>query len=179
MANYMFSIVEILHNTEIKKDSIGNGKRMASAIAIMCCFPHIVKKDESIPSQHVKSLLSMLRLMPSSHNKCTDWDTVSKLIPATMKRDAIEAVKAAIVTLSHREGLFQPEWLFALPDLHFLSETVQPFQPPEHNPRAIQWGDRVILLGRVRNFMEHSDHEIRYIAIISIDNHMLLSAIWQ
>ena len=157
MANSLFEIVEALYHTDIKQNPLSNGKRIASAIAVICCFHHIFLKAEDIPSEIITALLSMLQLMPDIQNKrCADWDYVIKLIPETLKESAFKAIQAMIVNLSKKDP-FEPEWLFSLPIIHFLDGNVQQFQPVVANPRAINWEDRMINLPSVKDTLQHKE----------------------
>ena len=156
MANSLFETVEILYHTDIQ-NPLFNGKRIASALAVICCFHHIFLKAEDIPSEITIELLSMLRLMPDIQNKkCVDWDYVIKLIPETLKESAFEAVQAMIVNLSKKDP-FQPEWLFSLPIIHFLDGNIQQFQPIVASPRAINWVDHMINLASVKDILKHKE----------------------
>ncbi len=157
MVNYLIEIVEILYKTDVRS-CIRNGKRIASAVTLLCCFHEIVSKVETIPSEHVVALLSMLRLLPDTQNqRCVDWEVVNELLPETIRRKAFDAVHSFIVYLSLKENLSEPAWIFALPIAHFLNGTSRPFQPIEYDPRVIPWGDKVIGLGYVRNLIKDKD----------------------
>ena len=159
--NYFFEIVETLYQCDVQQNALLNGKRMASALTILCCFNRIVLKLDSIPLEHIVALLSMLHLMPDSKKlQCADWDHVSSLLPETLKGRALDAVHRCVVHLSHQKH-FDPVWLFALPVVHFLKGSSRPFQPIECNPRNIPWGDKFIGSGFVKNLIK--DKELRYV----------------
>ena len=158
--NYLFEIEEELYRTDIKQSAYVNGKRMASALTIICCFFKIVTKMDAIPFEHAAALLSMLRLMPDALNQvCVDWELLTELLPGTMKTMAFDAAHGFAVHLSHHKHFNRPEWLYALPVIHFLNGKSEPFQKIEYRPRAIPWGDRIIGLGYVKNFIK--DKEIQ------------------
>lgn len=160
--NYLFEIVETLYEINVNQNVDLNGKRMVSALTVLCCFHRVVLKMESIPFELVVALLSMLKPMPDTKSlQCADWDHVNALLPETMKKTACDAIHRSIVHLCQYKHLSSPEWLFALPVFHFLNGTSKPFLPIERNPRAIPWGDRVIGLGLVRNLIR--DKEFGYV----------------
>lgn len=160
MINYLIEIVENLYQRDIELSVTANGKRMASALTIICCFFKIITKMESIPIEYVAALLSLLRPMPDVENQvCVDWDHVNELLPGTMKNIAYDATHCLIVHLSHRKHFSSREWLFALPVLHFLNGKSQPFQPIEYKPQEIPWGDRTIGLGFVKDLIRDKDIE--------------------
>lgn len=157
MIDYLFDIVEILYNTDVKQSGTLNGKRMASALTIICCIYKIVTKMEGMPFENVAALLSMLCLMPDAENQvCVDWDIVNELLPKTMNAIAFEATHSLMRYLS-RHHHFLRQWLFALPVLHFLNGTSQPFQPAEYKPQDIPWGDRVIGLGYIKDLIKDKE----------------------
>ena len=142
--NNMFEIMQSLYELEIdtKMQPHGNGIKMASAITLMCIFNEKVKVDE-IPTENIKALLSMLRLQPDVDNlKCSDWDTLNKLIPNSFKKTTSDSVLALIKHLS-KDDFLKPEWLFAIPVFHFLCGN-SPFQSVEYDPHAIPWVDKII-----------------------------------
>ena len=159
--NYLFEIEEKLYGMNIQQSADANGRRMASVLTIICCLYKIATKVDVIPFEHAAALLSMLRLMPDALNEvCIDWDFVNELLPKTSRIEmAFAATHSIVVHLSHNKHFNKPEWLFALPVLHFLNESSEPFQTIEYNPRAIPWGDKIIALGYVKDFIE--DREIR------------------
>lgn len=160
MMNYLIEIVEVLYQHDIKRNVPANGKRMASALTIVCCFFKIFARTENIPSEYISALLSLLQLMPDVENQvCIDWDHVNELLPGTMKVTAFDATHRLILHLSHDKHFTKPEWLFALPVLHFLNGKSQPFQPIEYKPQEIPWGDRIIGLGYVKNLIRDKDIE--------------------
>ena len=161
--NYLCEVVEILYETDAKSAD-ANGRRMASALTIICCFHKIVESVELISFEHIAALLSMFRLKPDTVNKvCDDWDFVNGMLTETMRKAAFDATLQFIVHLSHHEHFSKPEWLFALPVLHFLyGGASQPFQPLEYRPKAIPWGDQIIRSEHVKCLIK--DKEIMYVS---------------
>jgi hypothetical protein len=159
MINYLFGIIEALFKTDVKQNATANGKRMASALTIACCFHKVViEKKWSIPFEIVAALLSMLRLMPDAEiQRCIDWDVVNELLPATIRKAAYDATHSLIIYLSHNRHFLQPAWLFALPFLHFLKGTSQPFRTIACRPQDIPWGDQVIGLRQIKDLIKDTE----------------------
>ena len=156
--NYLFEVVEILYETDVKSAD-ANGRRMASALTIICCFHKIVESVELISFRHIAALLSMFRLKPDTVNEvCDDWDFVNEMLTETMRKAVFDATLQFIIHLSRHEHFFKPEWLFALPVLHFLyGRGSHPFQPLEYRPKAIPWGDQIIGLEHVKGLIKYKE----------------------
>ena len=150
----LLGIMNQLLKIEIK-DAIHNGQRMSSAIVIMCCLQEMIPKCIpifDIPSESIASLLSLLSLMPDMHHrKCADWDYMITLIPDSYRKTAYESVLALTVHLSHTTYFAFPDWLYAIPVVHFLKNTSQPFKAIELNSEQIPWGDKLIGLESIRS----------------------------
>lgn len=154
MMYILLDIMKQLLEMEIK-GAIHNGKRMLSAIVIMCCLHEMIPKCiqiSDIPSDAMSALLSLLRLMPDVHNqKCADWDYLRSLIPDSYWKTAYESILALTVHLSHTAYFDFPDWLYAIPVVHFLKKTSKPFKEIELNPKQIPWGDKLIGLETIRS----------------------------
>ena len=135
--------------------SLSNGKRIASAITLMICFCKVAGNVEAIPSEHIKALVSLLRLMPDTQKQiCADWNFLNGVLPPAYKRIAFDAVYKFILHYSHHALLSQPEWLFALPLAHFLNSASEPFQQIEHDPRSIPWEDKTFDSEKIRDLIK-------------------------
>lgn len=114
----------------------------------------------NIPPQHLCLLMSLLCLMPDvQHQECADWDYLIALIPDSFRKTAYEAVLALTVHLSHVKYFDLPDWLFAIPVIHFLRPVCKPFHEVELNPKRIPWGDRLVGLQSIKS--ETSKHNAR------------------
>lgn len=143
-------------------NAIDNGRRILSAIVIICCLNKMVSrciKLADIPSDRVATLLSMLRVMPDMQNrKCEDWDYV-KSFTESFRKEAFESVLALTVHLSHTKYFSIPDWMYAIPVVHFLKPVAVPFQEIELDPRKIPWVDKLIDLQTIRSHV--SNHNTR------------------
>ncbi len=152
---FLLDIVDRLSCVDINGNAMRNGKRMLSAIVLTCCLYEMVPnciKISAIPSDRVSALLSLLRLMPDLQNqKCADWDFLINFIPKSFRKTASDAVLALTMQLSHTKYFSLPDWLFAIPVVHFLRQDVFPFQEFQLDPRKIPWGDKLIGLQTVRS----------------------------
>ena len=161
MKRFLLDIVEQLCCKKVEGNVMVNGKRMLSAIVIICCLHDMTPKCismESIPPQHLCLLLSLLCLMPDvKHQKCEDWDYLIALIPKSFRKTAYESVLALTIHLSHIKYFDLPDWLFAVPVVHFLKPNAcKPFHEVEYNPRRIPWGDKLIGLQTIRSETSNS-----------------------
>lgn len=154
MMDILLGIMTKLLEIEIK-DAIHNGKRMLSAIVIMCCLHEMIPKClriSDIPPDSMSALLSLLHLQPDMHNRmCADWDYLIQCIPDSYRKTASESVLALTVHLSHTSYFNYADWLYAIPVVHFLKKTSKPFKEIELNPKQIPWGDKLIGLETIRS----------------------------
>ena len=145
-----------------------NGRRIASVIAVICCFyqliPHYIKMSD-IKLDHIAVILSMLALKPvMQHKKCFDFDFVLDLIDPKSRKSVAEAIRGFCTHLAHSRTLKNPEWLYAVPLLHFLRQDSSPFQTAEMNPERMQWGDKSLGLKTVRS--QTYDKPVGYVIIL-------------
>lgn len=148
-------VVESIYQNGIQENVLSNGRRMASAITVMCCFhkiiPKVLKFDDILPATIVQ-LVSMLRLMPDVQNElCEDWSHLKLLINPAFQKVICEAVQGFIMHISHTQHFSQRGWMFAIPLLHFLHDVSQPFQQDELDPRKIPWKDSIIGFSGIRS----------------------------
>ena len=158
MLQFLLDIVNQLYHMDVKDSIVFNGKRILSAIVIICCFhemtPQHIKRLEDIPSDHISALLSLLCLKPDmQRQECNDWNYLITFIPSSFRKTVSDAILALIVHLSHTKYFELPEWLFAIPIVHFLRSISKPFQEIETEPNRIPWGDKLIGLQTVKSYV--------------------------
>lgn len=154
MKLWLLSIVEELQTSpsDVPEE---NGCRIASVIAVICCFyqliPNYIRMSD-IKLDHIAITLSMLALKPvMERKKCFDFDFVLHLIDPKSKKHITDAIGAFCMHLAHSRALQNPQWLYALPLFHFLRKDSLPFQTAEMNPERMQWGDKSLGLKTVRS----------------------------
>lgn len=156
--DYLYSIVDNLYFSDVNKNPINNGRRMASAVTVICCLHKLMPRGVTIDADHLSALLSMLRLIPDIQTrKCVDWEYLLNLIPANFKKVVSESILELTNKQSCMKYFSQLDWLYAIPVLHFVQEISQPFQDIELTPHAIKWQDNKINLGRVKSHTYSSD----------------------
>jgi hypothetical protein len=163
--DYFFSIIEKLYHIDVKQDVSLNGRRIVSALTVLCCLNSMIMRMD-IPFEPVAALLSMLCPMPDVERMlCADWDLVNTMLPESMKKMTFDAVRRFISYLSGHKPLSNPEWMFALPVAHFLDGRTQPYHSMEHIPRSIPWDDKVLGLGySVKRLTK--DKEFEYVTML-------------
>ncbi len=163
MVSFLLPILEKLARQEAVT-SHDNGGRMLSVITIMCCISRMVTSD--IKFNHLLShssmslFLSMLRLWPEQERKrCMDWEYLDKSIPVKFKKESYDSVQMFINELSSRaDPLSMPEWLYAIPVMHFLKGVSKPFQEFEFDPKEVPFVNKLIGLGAVKGKTYHRDN---------------------
>ncbi len=147
--DFLLRMVKALFHIDMKHNPVHNGKRMASAIAVMCSLK---KTGTGLDLNDVSALLYMLLPMPDIQSqKCVDWECVRELIPKGFEHTAFASVKVLACSLSEKRYFTQPEWLYAMPVMHFLSGASIPFQEKIFTPTDIPWGSKLIDLSKVRS----------------------------
>lgn len=157
--NYLFHIVEDLYRYDVGSSPIENGRRIASVVTTICCFRRLMSDGITINVEHSSAVLSMLYLMPDiMSQKCVDWDYLIELIPTSFREEAYLSIREVTKLLMNAKYLAEPQWLFALPILHFLKGVSRPFQETEFYPQAIEWNDKLVGLGKVKSYTCDSEH---------------------
>ena len=152
MKKFLLETAEQLYSIDMEGNALNNGKRMLATITIICCLKQMTIRLNEISDQHISLLLSMLRLMPDVHRKkCDDWDYVVALIPQSFKKTVYDSVFAFTKHLCNSKIFDLPQWLFAVPVVHFLKPAARPFQELELDPSNIPWGDKLIGLQYVKS----------------------------
>jgi len=154
MKLWLLSILEDLQ-TRPNNTPEENGRRIASIVAVIYCFYSLIPrhlKFGSIKLEHTTNLMSMLALKPVLEGKkCFDFHYVFELIDPNCRKVVAEAISGFCMHLAHSRTLHNPEWLYAVPLLHFLRNDSSPFQMPELNPEKMQWGDKNLGLSSIRS----------------------------
>ena len=147
-----------------------NGRRIASVIAVICCFYQLIPhhlRIEDVKLNYIATILLMLALKPVvKHKKCIDFDFVLDLIDPNSRKSVAEAISGFCTHLAHSRTLHNPEWLYAVPLLHFLRKDSSPFQTAEMNPEKMQWGDKNLNLTTVRS--QAHDKQFGYVYSYSV-----------
>ncbi len=164
MIDFLLSIVKQLDGKKIETP-LENGRRMLSVVTIMCCISRMVSRYIKfcyLLEEHssMSLFLSMLRLWPDQERKrCIDWEYLDKNIPAEFRKESYDSVQTFINALSnHADPLSKPEWLYAIPVMHFLKGVSKPFQGFEFDPKKVPFGDKLIRLGAVKMKTYHTDN---------------------
>lgn len=154
MKLWLLSIVDDLQ-TRPNSTPEENGRRIASIVAVIFCFYQLIPRClriDDIKLEHISKFLSMLALKPVMEDKkCFDFDYVLDLIDPKCGKAVADAISGFCMHLAHHKTLHNPEWLYAVPLLHFLRKDSFPFQMPELNPEKMLWGDKNLGLGLVRS----------------------------
>ncbi len=139
---------------------------MLSVVTIMCCISRMVsgniKFSYLLDHSSMSLFLSMLRLWPDQDRKrCIDWEYLDKNIPAEFRKKLYDSVQMFINGLSScADPLSKPEWLYAIPVMHFLKGISEPFQEFEFDPKEVPFGDELIGLGAVRGKIYNRDNSM-------------------
>ncbi len=151
MQEFLFEIVEELSKISIN-DVISNGKRMSSAIVIICCL-HKMAVTKCLSCLQRSKLFSLLYMMPDITQKtCEDWDFLENFIPKSFRETVCAALNRFIFyqIKDLRNPFSFPIWLFAIPIVHFLNRASKPFQELQLDPRRIKWEDSFVDLTIVK-----------------------------
>lgn len=159
MKAWLQSAAEELQSIEIHSRE-DNGKRMASALAILMSLDELIPKTfkiHQIEFRLIELLFMLLCPRPDSERQlCHDLDFVISLVPNNSRKIVCEALRSFCQELSHKRNLTSPQWIYALPLLHFLRDPkLKPFHRIQGDPREISWVDRSLGLGAVRSATRH------------------------
>ena len=135
---------------------------MASALAILLCFDHLIPspiKLEKLEHSLMEILFGFLYPMPDCKKRtCHDIDFVLSLVPKDSRKMVYEALNNFCRELSHKRHLHSPHWLYALPVLHLLRDPqLRAFQQLQVEAKDITWVDKGLGLGAVRCATQNKD----------------------
>ena len=155
MKAWLQSVAEELALIEIHSRE-DNGRRMASALAILLCLDALIPgaiRLEKVEFNLMECLFYLLYPMPDCEKQtCHDMDFVLRLVPKDSRKIVYEALNNFCRELSHKRHLQSPHWLYALPLLHLLRDPqLRPFQRMQADPKEIPWVDKGLGLGAVRS----------------------------
>ena len=136
---------------------------MASVLTVVGCLYDIIPKPlpwHKLDIEIVGHLLSMFALRPNIEGRqCFDLDVLLSLLPKSGMKSAAGAVRSFCSHLSYYKDLRNPQWLYAIPLVHFLQEKSVPFGDHQLNPESIDWNDRQFGLTHVKS--ETSNKNLR------------------
>ena len=150
---WLLSIAKALHKKTIQSAE-DNAQRMASTITVILCLSEIMPSPqlpwESLSVASYSLILSLLYPVPDLiSQRSLDLEILIKLIHP-------EEVKVANLVISFckhvafTKHLRNPEWLYAIPLIHFMLGRSIPFEKPEKNCDKILWDDRDLELAKLR-----------------------------
>ena len=149
-----------------------NGLRMASVITVIQCFCEVTEMPntqltfESLNISNYSTILSMFQpIVDLISHKSYDLEIVFKLIhPHNV------AVAKSVISfckhLSRIKHLKSPEWLNAIPLIHFLLHRSTPFQKVEKRHDQINWDDPELQLKRLRKEKTAAKTNLGYVLTI-------------
>lgn len=126
---------------------VDNGRRMVSVLSIIMCFYNLMQqhlKMDILINEDIALMLSMLTIHPDvSQRLCLDFAYVCQCIkpPGPVKKSLADATVSFCIHLHHKTLLNTPQWLYAVPVLHFFQGVSQPFEKDELDPKKMKWGD--------------------------------------
>ena len=153
MGKWIISVTDQLQHFYVN-NAEDNGRRMASALTIVAVIDDLTPNHMQIgkfPFANTETLLSYLSLRPNMKEcACSDLDFVYSLIPSNSRKSVSDAVVTLCNELSHNKLLQSPQWLYAIPLVHFLRGTSKPFKKLPCDPKNIAWVDGSFGLSHVR-----------------------------
>lgn len=142
---------------------------MASVLTVVGCFDRIMPKPlqwQRLDFECIADMLSMCTLSPNTEqNQCHDFYVVLSLLPISFRKTLGDALQGFCTHLAYNRDLRKPQWLYAIPLVHFLLEKTTPFGRLEIDPEQIVWNDKLFGLGHVKSETSHKD--LRYMHIIT------------
>ena len=147
-------ILTLIDELQVKSvDSMEeNGRRIASVLAITSCIHSLVPplKLDSFESSAIAAILSMLCLKPNLENRQhLDLDIILSLIPENTWKAVSAALCGLCNHLSSHKDLREPDWIYAVPLIHFLQKKSTPFDTLDLD--NIVWRDACLDFSHVKS----------------------------
>ena len=157
MIEWILSLIDELQVKSVD-NAEENGRRVASVLAIISCIYSLVPplKLDNFESSAIAAILSMLCLKPNLEKRQhTDLDIVLSLIPEKSRKAISEAVCGMCTHLSSHKDLREPDWVYAIPLIHFLQKKSSPFDTL--NPDCIIWKNAHLDLSHVKHVIRNKN----------------------
>jgi hypothetical protein len=152
MAGWILAVIDDLHMKSVDTAE-ENGQRISSVLAIVSSIYSLTPKSlklESFETSAIATILSMLYLKPNPEERqCTDLDIVFSLLPEKSRKTISEALCGLCTHLSSHKDLREPDWIYAIPLIHFLQKKSTPFDTL--NPEKIVWENPHLGLKHVKS----------------------------
>ena len=129
-----------------------NGRKIAVATVLVICCHKLSPCGLKLQYADRVLLLSLLRLKPNLEaHACHDFCYLKSFMnSATTVDDALCATQTLCTELAKEKHLSCPQWLYAIPLIHYLSKMCTPFQIMLLNPEQSKvWEDKSIPLDSV------------------------------
>jgi hypothetical protein len=152
--DWLLSIVKALHKKKIGSAE-DNAQRMASTVAVIMCLSEVMPSPqlpwESLSVANYSSILSLLYPVPDLvSQKSLDLEILMKLIHPEEVGVVVRQLTSFCKHLAFTKHLRNPEWLYAIPLIHFMRKRSVPFGKPEKIHNKILWDDSDLDLARLR-----------------------------
>lgn len=176
-------IVSVIDDLQLKSaDTVEeNGQRMSSVLAIVSSIYSLTPKSwklDSFETSAIATILSMLCLKPNPEERQhTDLDIVLSLLPEKSRKTTSEALCGLCTHLSSRKDLREPDWVYAIPLIHFLQKKSTPFDTL--NPEKITWENPHLGLKHVKSVTRNKDTRFNLVDITKIINVTIVNYIMQ
>ena len=152
---WLLSIIKALHKKKVgSADPEDNAQRMASTITVMMCLSEVMPSPqlpwESLTVANYSLILSLFYPVPDIlSRKSLDLEILMKLIHPEEERVA-KLLISFCKHLAFTKHLRNPEWVYAIPLIHFLRKRSVPFGKSEKIHDKILWDDSDLDLARLR-----------------------------
>ena len=124
-----------------------NGRRITAATLLIMCF-HNASPPLLLDDDERAQLLSLLEMKPNVESHCCrDFQYFKSLMDIFVLKEAKIAIRAMCIMLAQSGHLSKPQWLYAIPLIHFLDGACTPFQRVTVDPETFAvWEDKAISL---------------------------------
>ena len=146
---------------------------MASVITVIQCFCEVMPSPQlpygSLSAANYSTILSMFRPKTDliSH-RSLDLEILVKLIHPD-EEPVAKGLTSFCKYLAHAKHVRNPEWLYAVPLIHFLLQRSCPFEKPETRHDKILWNDPHLDLVGLRTEVKAMKTNIGYnIMVVSM-----------
>ena len=158
MVGWILSLIDDLQMKSVDTAE-ENGQRISSVLAIVSCIYSLTPTSLTLNSFHasaIATILSMLCLKPDLEKRQhTDLDIVLNLLPEKSRKATSEALCGMCTHLSSHKDLREPDWIYAVPLIHFLQKKSTPFETL--NPDKITWENPHLGLKHVKSVTRNKD----------------------
>lgn len=143
MKNCLLSFIEELQGNTCSPEEAT--RRFALALSVIRCFMRMIRSDQlpwkSLPSSDISLIFSSFHLPNSTSYRSVSIETMCARVIHPLEATIASDLITFCERLANAEHLKEPQWLYAIPLIHFVKQQSSPYEAPKKLGKEINWED--------------------------------------